>query len=159
LLASASLPVLPAPTAQAQAIQAMNHIPVCPGPQKDTFNCHARVVTDDRGSPNVTKEPAGYGPAQFRGAYRLPRLAGATQTIAIVDAYDHPNILADLNTYSAQFGLPTMKDCGTGASPCFQKIDQRGGKSYPRTDAGWALEISLDVEIAHAVCQNCNILL
>jgi len=30
--------------------------------------------------------------------------------------------------------------------------------SYPRKDAGWALEISLDVEIAHAICPNCKIL-
>ncbi len=27
------------------------------------------------------------------------------------------------------------------------------------TNAGWALEIALDVETAHAICQNCKILL
>ncbi len=30
---------------------------------------------------------------------------------------------------------------------------------YPAKNAGWALEISLDVEIAHAICPNCKILL
>src|SRR5205085_4295419 len=29
----------------------------------------------------------------------------------------------------------------------------------PKTDGGWALEISLDVQAAHAVCPNCKILL
>ena len=31
---------------------------------------------------------------------------GTGQTIAIVDAYDDPNIQADLNTFDTQFGLP-----------------------------------------------------
>jgi len=44
--------------------------------------------------------------------------------------------------------------------PCFQKVDQRGGQMYPSPSfPGWALEIALDVEIAHAICQNCSILL
>jgi subtilase family serine protease len=43
---------------------------------------------------------------------------------------------------------------------CFQKLNQDGKASpLPRTNAGWALEISLDVEIAHAICQDCKILL
>src|SRR5205814_938828 len=41
----------------------------------------------------------------------------------------------------------------------FQKVDQNGGSVYPAANAGWALEISLDVEMAHAICQNCSILL
>ena len=48
---------------------------------------------------------------------------------------------------------------GTAASPCIQKADENGGSSYPAYDSGWALEIALDVETVHAVCQNCNILL
>jgi subtilase family serine protease len=43
--------------------------------------------------------------------------------------------------------------------PCFQKVDQNGGTRYPFSNSGWALEISLDVETAHAICQNCRILL
>jgi subtilase family serine protease len=39
-------------------------------------------------------------------------------------------------------------------------VDQRGGQSYPSPSfPGWALEAALDVEIAHAICQNCSILL
>jgi subtilase family serine protease len=81
--------------------------------------------------------------------------AGNGQTVGIVDAYDDPNIESDLGVYSSHYGLPV---CST-ANGCFKKVDQTGGSSYPRKNAGWALEISLDVEIVHALCPNCKILL
>lgn len=145
-------------------VHRLSNQPVCPGPaDKDSARCHARVVTDGKGNPVVSTTPPGYGPTHFRGAYQLTGTATSNQTIAIVDAYDHPNILSDLNTYSSAWGISTMKSCpvsgGTTSAPCFQKVDQRGGTSYPQTNAGWALEIALDVEVAHAICQNCNILL
>ena len=44
--------------------------------------------------------------------------------------------------------------------PCFKKVNQNGAASpLPQVNAGWALEIALDVEAAHAMCQNCSILL
>ena len=141
-----------------------SHKPVCLGPVSvGHTRCNAIVVVDQNGQPIVQTSPAGYGPAQFLGAYNLPKTVSTPTTIAIVDAFDHPNILSDLNTYSSAFGVPTMNSCpvsgGTPASPCFQKVDQRGGTAYPVTDSNWALEIALDVEVAHAICQNCNILL
>jgi subtilase family serine protease len=92
---------------------------------------------------------------QFRTAYALPASASAIKTIGIVDAYNDPNIESDLRIYSTQFGLPAC----TTANGCFKKVNQTGGTSYPATNAGWSLEISLDVEVAHAVCPNCKILL
>jgi subtilase family serine protease len=131
--------------------------PVCPGPvAAGSARCHAHVVTDAQGSPKAVSAPKGYGPAQFRGAYGLPAAAPTTQTIAIVDAYDDPNIASDLNTYSTQFGLPLCN----AANPCFRKVNQSGNAGpYPQANSGWALEIALDVEVAHAVCPNCKILL
>jgi subtilase family serine protease len=82
---------------------------------------------------------------------------GSAQTIAIVDAYDDPNIISDLNTFSSTFGLPLV--CGTtSASSCvnFTKAMPQGKTS---TNSGWALEIALDVEWAHAVAPKANILL
>jgi subtilase family serine protease len=137
---------------------AVSQRPVCPGPAApESANCHARVVTDSRGTPQATAAPKGYGPAQFRGAYGLPSSGPAGQTIAIVDAYDDPNIAADLNAYSSQFGLPLCNS----SNPCFQKVNQSGSASgpFPRADSGWSLEIALDVEVAHAICPNCKILL
>jgi subtilase family serine protease len=130
--------------------------PVCPGPAaSDSARCDARVVTD-KGSPQASTVPKGYGPAQFRGAYGLPAAASTAQTIAIVDAYDDPKIASDLNAYSSQFGLP---QCNS-ANPCFEKVNQSGSAGpYPQANSGWALEIALDVEVAHAICPNCKILL
>jgi hypothetical protein len=104
--------------------------------------------------------PAGaYTPAQVQQAYGFNKVAfgavkgdGTGQTIAIVDAYDDPNIQADLDAFDAPFGLP-----GTTVT----RVDQNGGTSYPATDpsGGWELEESLDVEWAHAVAPGAKILL
>lgn len=132
--------------------------PVCPGPVAgDGAKCSARVVTNVKGTPQITPAPAGYGPAQFHGAYGLPASGPAGQTIAIVDAYDDPSIASDLNAYSSQFGLPLCNS----ANPCFKKVNQSGSASgpFPKSNSGWALEISLDVEVAHGICPNCKIVL
>jgi subtilase family serine protease len=142
-----------------------NSVKVCDRGNEDSAGCHARVVTDSKGSPNVSVAPSGYSPLQLHTAYSLPNTAAATvgPVIAIVDAYDHPNIQSDLNTYSAYFGIPQLPACtgavGSSATPCFKKVDQRGGTAYPAINTGWALEIALDVEVAHAICQNCRVLL
>lgn len=142
------------------------HASVCNN-STDEAHCNARVITDSKGSPlaSVTT-PTGYGPTQFLKAYNLTGTApsSAPTIIAIVDAYDDPNIVNDLATYNKTFGIPQLPACsGTIASSsvaCFKKVNQTGKTSYPSPNAGWALEISLDVELAHAVCQqNCSILL
>ena len=130
--------------------------PVCPGPAAPgTARCHSRVITDARGIPNASASPSGYGPTQFRTGYNLTATGSSSTTIGIVDAYNDPNIESDLGVYSTQFGLPA---CTTG-NGCFKKVNETGGTSYPAKNAGWALEISLDVEIAHAICPSCHILL
>jgi subtilase family serine protease len=110
------------------------------------------VATDERGNPLVTSAPTGYGPAEFRSAYNLPSAPASAQTIAIVDAYDDPYAESDLNTYSQAYGLPSC----TSANGCFTKVTQTG---RVRFDAGWALEISLDIQTAHGLCPSCRILL
>jgi len=107
--------------------------------------------------PNVSSSPTGLSPATVKSAYNFPTssTAGAGTTIAIVDAYDHPKIESDLAVFSAQFGLPAC----TTANGCFTKVNQNGGTSYPKRNAGWALEIALDVEWAHAIAPGARILL
>jgi hypothetical protein len=105
-------------------------------------------------SPAAT--PSGFGPSSLLGAYKLPSSAGAGQTVAIVDAQDDPNVESDLATYRSQFGLPAC----TTANGCFRKVNQNGAASpLPTADAGWAGEISLDVDMVSAICPNCHILL
>jgi subtilase family serine protease len=101
-------------------------------------------------------QPAGYGPFELADAYGLPiRRQVEHQTIAIVDAYDDPYAENDLAVYRATFGLPRC----TGANGCFRKVGQRGEASPPEADEGWAVEISLDVQVASAACPHCGILL
>src|SRR4051794_14040090 len=123
--------------------------------------CHAIRRTDvsgpvarpDVASPNI----AGYGPSVIRSAYRLPsNTRGAGRTIAIVDAFDDPRAESDLAVYRSQFGLPAC----TTANGCFRKVNQNGVQgSYPAPHAGWAQEVSLDLDMASAVCPLCHILL
>ena len=133
-------------------------IRACGAPSTAFGACGAQVVTNSNGTPlasSAAPPPTAYGPAQFHTAYNLPTTASSPQTIAIVDAYDDPNIEADLGTFSSSYGLSPC----TTANGCFKRVNQTGGTSYPVANANWALEISLDVETAHAMCQNCKILL
>jgi Bacterial Ig-like domain len=147
------------PASAAAAGEAPSHRPnrrVCPGPVVGAAGCHSRVITDRNAEPLASSSPSGYGPADFHTAYALPNNAPTAQTIAIVDAYDDPTIESDLAVYSSTYGIPAC----TTANGCFSKVNQNGVEgSYPKKDAGWALEIALDVEAAHGICQNCEILL
>lgn len=100
--------------------------------------------------PFLSSSPSGYSPAQIRHAYGFDSLSatGAGQTIAIVDAYGSSTIQNDLNIFSDTFGLPrtTVKILYPGGQP-------------RKSDSGWALETSLDVEWAHAIAPNATILL
>jgi subtilase family serine protease len=78
---------------------------------------------------------------------------GAGQTIGIVDAYDDANVASDLEVFSAQFGLPAC----TSSNGCFRKVYSNG--KQPAGNANWAVEISLDVEWAHAIAPKATILL
>jgi len=93
----------------------------------------------------------------LQNAYLLPSSTnGAGQTVAIVDAYDDPNAEADLGTYRSTFGLSA---CTTG-NGCFRKVNESGvAGSYPAASGSWSQEISLDLDMASAICPNCHILL
>jgi subtilase family serine protease len=110
-------------------------------------------------TPAGYSSPVGYTPAQLRHAYGFDQISfnygavaadGSDQTIAIVDAYDDPNIASDLKAFDTQFGL---------SDPTFTKVAQDGSTKYPAGNAKWATEIALDVEWAHAIAPKANILL
>jgi subtilase family serine protease len=129
---------------------------VCGPAAANAARCHSLIVADPNGKPLASSGPVGYGPAQFQTAYNLPSASGgAGQTIGIVDAYDDPSAEKDLATYSTTFGLQSC----TTANGCFKKVNQTGGSTYPSRNGSWALETSLDVQVAHAACPNCRILL
>jgi subtilase family serine protease len=130
---------------------------VCPGSPIGTARCHSLVVTDAHGNPSASTSPSGLPPSTIKSVYGFSTspTVGAGKTIAIVDAYDDPTAESDLGVFSSQFNLPS---CTTG-NGCFKKVDQSGGTAYPRTNTGWALEISLDVQWAHAIAPGAKILL
>jgi hypothetical protein len=110
-------------------------------------------------APLGTPGPTGLTPAQIRHAYGFDQISfnngavagdGSGTTIAIVDAFDDPNIANDLHQFDLRFGLP---------DPVFTKVNQNGGPTPPPADRSWAAEIALDVEWAHAAAPGANILL
>ncbi len=98
-----------------------------------------------------------YTPAQITSAYGLNAItftspAGSTiqgdgsgQTIALVEEYHGPNLRSDLKTFDRTYHLP---------DPSLMIVNQAGHK----TDNGWALEESMDVEYAHAIAPGARIL-
>ena len=114
----------------------------------------ARGIRPDNGST----PGSGKTPTDLQVAYNLASVASASSsaTVAIVDAYNDPTAESDLNVYRSQYGLGSC----TTANGCFKKVNQSGRTtSLPATDAGWAQEISLDLDMVSAVCPKCKILL
>src|SRR5262249_5577271 len=110
-------------------------------------------------TPFSTPSPTGTTLPQIRHAYRVDQISfnnrtlpgdGRGPTNPIVDAFDDSRIANDLHQFDLQFGLP---------DPVFTKVNQNGGTVLPAADAGWASEIALDVEWAHAIAPRANILL
>lgn len=111
---------------------------------------YRRIITPDVG------QPTGIFPGKMRAAYgvNLIQNYGQGQIIAIVDAFDDPNIEADLGVFSTTFHLPAC----TTANGCFKKI-YATGTVPPADTTGWATEIALDVEWAHAIAPGARIIL
>jgi subtilase family serine protease len=145
-------PAPPAPHAAAGSKQ----VAVCKRAPHGRVGCFAiRLDRYSSGRVRHANSPAGIAPADLRSAYSLPSSAGSGQTIAIVDAYDDPTAEADLATYRSAFGLPAC----SSDDKCFRKVGQSGGSSLPSADPGWGQEISLDLDMASAVCPQCHLLL
>jgi len=130
-----------------------------------------------------------YSPAQIRAAYDLPPLTsigamstaaqaaqlGAGQTIYIIDSMDDPNIATELAAFDKKFGLPacTIKAipanaglplAASSSSSCELSVVHSTANGTmtgvaPAYDAGWATEIALDVEWAHATAPLARIIL
>lgn len=106
-----------------------------------------------------SEPPLGYSPSNLWHAYKIVNAAatrGGDQTIAIVDAFDDLNAESDLAAYRSQYGLPPC----TTENGCFRKLNQAGKAApLPPDNPGWAVEISLDLDMVSAACPNCHIVL
>src|SRR5437870_4549639 len=114
----------------------------------------AKAVSDPRS--------ASYGhyltPQQVKGAYGLTNTPydGSGQTVAIIDAYAAPTIVQDVNQWSTNRGLPTMKpgQFSQLVAPGTYNHPERGLRQDPQ---GWYGEETLDVEAVHGMAPGANI--
>jgi subtilase family serine protease len=137
----------------------------------------------------ATSAVSTYTPAQIRAAYGLPALPapgtalsaaqaaqlGAGQTIYIVDAMHNPNVAAELAAFNQKFGLPTCTTqaiaitaalplpaapvSGCQLSIVYSTATGTMTTATPAYNSGWATEISLDVQWAHATAPLARIVL
>ncbi|HEY5629566.1 MAG TPA: S53 family peptidase [Candidatus Limnocylindrales bacterium] len=120
-----------------------------------------------------------FAPQAIYAAYNLAPLYdrglnGRGKTIAIVDSFGSDTIAHDLHVFDQAFGVQAM--CGeegvtcTSGMPWFKVTSFQGSpgtfappptSKSPGQEAhnGWSLEVSLDVEWAHSIAPEANILL
>jgi subtilase family serine protease len=98
----------------------------------------------------------GHTPDQIKGAYGIPgAYDGSGQTVAIIDAYASPTILADVNQWSVNRGLPTMSP-----SQLVQVVPPgvyRRPNNKQQDPSGWYGEETLDVEAVHGIAPAAKI--
>ncbi len=105
-------------------------------------------------------------PTEMQTAYGVNRISfggvqgtGAGQTIAIVDPLNDPYIVGDANSFSYTYKLQQFNVPG---GPTLQVLNQTGGTSLslvPNDTPGtWDVQESLDVEWAHAIAPQANII-
>ena len=94
--------------------------------------------------------PTGYSPAQIRAAYGVDKLLadGTNQTIAVIGAYYSPNIIADFKTFDTYYNLGNPNALSVYSFATTSNVN-----------AGWALELSMDVQWIHAIAPKAKILL
>jgi Subtilase family len=119
----------------------------CPDVPPGQVQCDALILNN-----NPQDKERGWGAHDIEAAYNLPSSSkGSGEIVAIVDAYDNPNVASDLAVYRRHYGLPKAK---------FYKYNEDGQQShYPKSKASWGFEIDLDVEMVSAACPKCTIYL
>ena len=104
--------------------------------------------------------PCGYAGAQLQTTYGVATAIangtdGRGQTVAIIDAYASPTIVADTTQYFANHGLPAW------TSGQFTQVVAPGTYNRPenlRQDPqGWYGEETLDVEAVHTMAPGANV--
>src|ERR1700730_4736352 len=117
------------------------------GPHYGLFNCQVGL-----------SKGACYDPYQMRRAYHIDSLIsagydGTGHTVVIVDAYQNPNLVSQVAFFNAFYGLPALSM--TQYAPDGLTPFVVGDPNM----TGWAEEISLDVEWAHAIAPGAKIVL
>lgn len=128
--------------------------PSAPGPAP-TSTPGASIPDNDETPPPVQGGVA-YTPKQIRNAYDITPLydkgyLGQGQTIIFIESYGSPTLRQDLAVFDKQYGLP---------DPNLQIIAPLGTVPYNPSIPdmlGWQFETTLDVEGAHAIAPEANL--
>jgi hypothetical protein len=110
--------------------------------------------------------------ANLQAAYDLSSEVGtdgAGTTVAIVDAYQDPNIVSDLASYRAETsgGETALPACdattGAGCVTVYNQTGQTGTDALENvpvdTTGAWEFEQAIDVDMVSAICPLCHIAL
>lgn len=97
----------------------------------------------------------GYTPAQLRSAYDTDAATGRGVTVAVLDAYGSPTVLADANEYATRHGDPPFLP-----GQYTEKVDPAAWtlQNVCGGSGSWSAEQTLDVEAVHALAPGANIL-
>ena len=153
-----------APAVQAQDMSPRTYVPASSieRPEDMGIRAHTNIIV--RIHPDITNPcgPTCETPASLACIYGIVKVtpgcpiastltnpSGGVGAIAIVDAFDNPDAVKDINTYASQWGLPT---------PTFSVVFADGHR--PRNDpGGWSVEEALDIEMAVAAAPKAKIFL
>jgi subtilase family serine protease len=124
------------------------------------WNEHQQVAPLAYGRTSFPTPNCGYSPSQLRTAYGVQAAVkagnnGRGVTVAIIDAYDSPTILADANAYAdlqgePEFGAGQFIDDSVDPAT-FNDQAECGGET------GWNEEQTLDVESVHGLAPGATV--
>ncbi len=129
-----------------------------PAPCSHYWGENTQTLPEAYGQTVFPTPGCGYAAKDLRNAYGMQSAVahgndGRGVTVAIIDAYASPTIVADTNELSAENGEPAFKRgqyTETVFGP-FTLQDECGG------EAGWNTEESIDVQSLHGVAPGANI--
>jgi subtilase family serine protease len=120
------------------------------------WNQYQQTMPAAYGKTSFPTYICGYSPSQLRGAYGVSSAVshgtnGKGVTVAIIDAYDSPTILADANEYATLQGdqpFAAGQFIDTSDPAAFDEQDECGD---------WSVEQSLDVEAVHGMAPGATV--
>ncbi|MGI8803080.1 MAG: S53 family peptidase [Solirubrobacteraceae bacterium] len=109
---------------------------------------------------NLPYAPCGYTPTQLRQAYGVDslvnaRIDGRGTTVAVIDAFASPTLLADAQEYARRHDPAHPLRSSQFSQRIFPEVDP--SLEGPCDASGWYGEQSLDVEAVHAMAPGANI--
>ncbi len=143
-----------APAAKAATV-APGATPPVPQPCSTYWNQYQQDLPEAYGRTTFPTMMCGYSPQQLRGAYGITNNVAAGQnghgvTVAIIDAYGSPTMLADANAYADAMGEPRFTD-GQYTETLFQPFGMQD------VCGDWSTEQALDVESVHGMAPGANV--